>query len=201
MRRFGAAAKYLEDLAAWTELCRHARAVVDEPDVVLRVDPDRVSPGFKVEVTADFTDERTVGRKLVERCGTRTDERGFRSGAAINEDVAVRVDCYPSRLTEIEIGRETQWCDGVIFQLRCRLAVSGGAEEKRNRREHGRPAYVHHIVPVRAVSIRDTHDGLTLRAAGNSPYAIGAVSTVSAARSAPGRNLSRLSYACLLART
>ena len=66
MGRFGAPTKHLEDPTARTELCCHAGAVVDEPDIVLRVDPDRVSRRLKVEVTADFPDERTVGSELVE---------------------------------------------------------------------------------------------------------------------------------------
>ena len=62
--RFPSPPEDQQDATFGTQLDRHVRAVVDDPDVVVRVDTHRVRPGHHVEVLANLPNEAAIRAEL-----------------------------------------------------------------------------------------------------------------------------------------
>jgi hypothetical protein len=103
--RFVPAAQNQLDLVIRPELHDFIGAVVDEPDVVLSIDPDRVRPGLRVQALSNLFEERTVWIELEEPRHARLEDRGaiVRAGARIDEDVLLRIQGDAGGFTDVEV--------------------------------------------------------------------------------------------------
>ena len=81
----------------------HVRSLVDDPDVVLRIDANGMCVGPRIQVLADLTDEVAVGVELEELRGRGHVGRSDRVAAREHEDMPPRIDRHSSDLTEVDV--------------------------------------------------------------------------------------------------
>ena len=109
--RLGLAAEDHQHAPVGTELDDLARALVDDPDVVLRVDAHAVRDQEAVDALADLATKLPLAIELEEpRAAVREQPRvaeadGRIAGSRVDEDLPLRVGRHAGHLAEMDVGR------------------------------------------------------------------------------------------------
>src|SRR5262249_1409642 len=87
----------------------HVRTLVDSPDVVVLVYPDRVGFRPPIKALADFADEIALGIELEQLRRSRgVGGTGSRIPTRKDKNISLRIHGYTGNLAEIHAGRELE---------------------------------------------------------------------------------------------
>ena len=108
-----------QDSTLRIELDDNVRAFVRNPDIVLRINLDRMRVRPGIEVVSDLTQKRPVGPELQQLCGTRSVSGTGRISARKHKDVTFGIHRHARNFPEIHVRWKPQKVgDRAVVDLR-----------------------------------------------------------------------------------
>ena len=137
IRRFRLAAQHHHRAPCGGELDHHVGAFVGDPDIVLRINADRVGIAPGVQVLADLADVVAVRSELEQLGGTRAIGGTIGAAAMEDEDVAARIDGDARDFAEMQVVRHLEEIHVRVERDRGRIfrRDDGGGRKQQQRDE------------------------------------------------------------------